>query len=305
MFALSTSWNSWKHHHAQDIINEIKPLGFTQVELNFSLSESLVQEMGELQKKGLISIVSVHNFCPIPLGISRKEASPDSPSLSSTDEQERALAVKFTKRTIDTALRLGAACVVLHTGRVRMREKIRELAALKNNSEERKFTALKNRLIKERSAKSPRFFNQVLKSLDELSGYALTHKIKLGIENRFYVSEIPLGQELDLLFARFPSPPVYYWHDVGHAQIFEYLGFSRQETNLEKFAHRLAGIHLHDVQEMSDHRAPLTGAFDFSRLRPYMQRELIKVMEVHHPSTKEEIIRGLDHLKKVFSEVTR
>jgi hypothetical protein len=43
------------------------------------------------------------------------------------------------------------------------------------------------------------------------------------------------------------SPNLVYWHDCGHAQIKENLGFIHHALHLESLAPRLAGFHVHDV----------------------------------------------------------
>src|SRR5678816_3147231 len=64
---------------------------------------------------GRITISSLHNFCPLPVEITR--ASPDCYQFSSPDDRERERAMKFSLQTIDFAARLNAKFVVLHLGR--------------------------------------------------------------------------------------------------------------------------------------------------------------------------------------------
>ena len=300
MFALSTSWNASQYSRAKDIIEEIKGLGFDRVELSFNLTFALVQEMLSLKKQGFIQVVSIHNFCPIPEGTSREKASPDIFSLSALDEKEREKAVSCTCNSIDTACAIGAEVVVLHLGKVQIKERIRDLAYAYANQDKRRYAELKGRMFKEREKKSKRFFAQALKSLEQLCRYAQKQKVKLGIENRYYFSEIPAPQELEVILATFSGPPLYYWHDVGHAQIYENLGFFKHKTMLDKFGRRMAGIHLHDVEGVDDHRAPLKGKFDWTILKPYMKEKILKVLEPHYPATAEEIVKGKKYLEKLF-----
>lgn len=302
MFALSTSWNSWKHHHAKEIISEIKPLGFKTVELNFSLSQPIVNGMIKLKKQGLINVVSLHNFCPIPNGTSADKASPDIFSLSAISEARRKQALRYTKKTIDTASEIDAKVVILHLGRVEIREQIRKLAFLYFSGKKQKYKQLKAQMLKARKAKSAKFFSQTLRSLDELCAYAQRKKIKLGVENRYYFREIPIAEEMEIILNEFPQGPLYYWHDTGHAQVYENIGFIRHEELLGRFAGRMIGIHLHDIEGIDDHRAPLAGKFDFTRLLPYIKKKTIKIIEAHHPATAEEIIKARDYLRKIFSK---
>lgn len=299
MIALSTAWNAMQHSKAKDILKEIKELGFKHIELNFNLTQHLVQQMLKLKNKGLIEITSVHNFCPLPRGVTRGKASPDIFSLSSLNENERKKAIYYTKKTIATARELDARVVVLHAGRVKMVEKIKQLALLYANNM-RKFNKLKKEMFDLRKKRSQRFLDQTLRSIDELCGYAQKKKIKLGLENRYYFSEIPAFDEIGIILDKFPKSPLYYWHDTGHAQIYENLKFFKHTTLLDRFASRMIGIHLHDVEGIDDHRAPLEGKFDFKLLKPYIKRTTIKVMEPHWPTTKDEIARGKKYLERLF-----
>jgi len=300
MIAFSTSWNSWKYSRAEDMIREIKDLGFSDIELNFSLTSDIVDGMLALKKQGQINVLSVHNFCPIPDGVSRKKASPDMFALSETNQAQRKKGVYYTKRSIDTAAEIGARVVVIHAGRVKIKEQIRKLALLYSRNKNRKFQALKDKMIKERRSRSDKFLTQTLRSLEELCAYADKKQVKLGIENRYYFNEMPSFEEMDVILNTFRGSPLYYWHDVGHAQVYENLDFHKHKEMLEKFGHRMIGIHLHDIQGIDDHRAPLAGDFDFKLLKPYLNKETLKILEVHHPATGEEIIRGKDYLDKLF-----
>jgi sugar phosphate isomerase/epimerase len=302
MFALSTVWNALQHSHAEEITEEIKSIGFKQIELNFNLTPVIVKEMIDLKDRGKINVVSIHNFCPIPKGISRYRASPDVFSISALDEVERQKAIYYTKKSIETASRIGAEAVIVHAGKIQMDEKIKELAELYIiNKDKKRYHKLKAKMLKERQEKSKRFFNQALKSLEHLCCYAQKHNVKLGIENRYYLSEIPSLEEMETVLTTFPSPPLYYWHDIGHAQVYENLGFTEHKTILDKFSKRMLGVHFHDIEGINDHRAPLKGTFDFSLLRPYLKRKTIKVLEIHYPSTAKEIIAGIHYLERLFA----
>ena len=130
--AISTSWNSFLHHSGRDLVKEINHFGFNRLELGFNLTATMVEEIAILQEEGLIEVGSVHNFCPIPSGIERNLALPDCFPLSSLNKKIQGEAIFFTKRTIDTASRLKAQAVVLHTGRVNIQDRTKELIHLFN-----------------------------------------------------------------------------------------------------------------------------------------------------------------------------
>ncbi|MFA5116428.1 MAG: sugar phosphate isomerase/epimerase [Candidatus Omnitrophota bacterium] len=300
--ALSTSWNSFRHLNGADIIGEIKALGFRQVELNFSLTAPMLKNIAACVKKGGIKVSSVHNYCPIPPELTVEEALPDCYSMSSQDDDERHAAVKYTKKSIDTAGELNAKAVVLHCGRVEIPDKTRDLIACYNeglvNTE--KFNKLKSQIVREREAAFKPFLDNTLKSLDELSRYARKKNICLGVENRYYYREIPTLGEIGIILAAFKGSNVFYWHDSGHAQLMENLGFWQHKDHLSLYADFMLGVHLHDITGTQDHQAPSCGQLDFKMLAGFIKKQTIKVMEAHHPASPQDILKGKRFLEQIF-----
>ncbi len=281
MFALSTVWNVDRWRNAAPLVAEIAGLGFRQLELNFSLPEALVRDIHRQARALGIAITSLHNYCPFPATFKKKDALPDCYSLAATDEEERRQAVFYTKRTIATARQLGARAVVLHCGRVEIPDQTRALIRLrlsKNPNDTDTFRHAKT----ERAKKAGLHLGQLFKSLDALLMAAEDNHIILGIENRFYHREIPSLEECGTLLERYKNHPlVGYWHDVGHAFIFEQLGFVSADAWLEAYGERLCGLHLHNIKKMQDHQTPCEGDFDIMSLVPYLKRDVIRVFEAH------------------------
>ena len=303
MFALSTSWNAHRHNNARSMVEEIKKIGVDHIELNFTLTKDIVSGIIGLVDKGVIKVVSLHNFCPVPDSVDVKKASPDYFSLAAPNEEERKNAVEETKRTIDTAARLSAEAVVIHAGRLDISDKTRDLAkAIEGGIDA---TAIADAMKREREGELKKgYLDSLLKSIGEISAHSKERGIKVALENRFYFKELPSIEEFEVIFADFPpGANIYYWHDTGHAQVFDNLGLAPHKEYLDKFSSRLAGVHLHDVKGIiNDHRAPLTGDFDFAVLKPYINKSVLKVLEPHAPATSEEIERALEHLKKLYGE---
>lgn len=299
MYSLSTSWNSRRHKDGPRIISEITAAGFKSVELDWSLTANTVRDILLLKKSGRIKISSLHNMCPIPDGIEPRMASPDYYSLASLDEKERELAIYAAMTTIDYAEEFEAGAVILHLGRVDTKDRTRELDSVFDDKE--KFYKLRDDAVREREENEDGYFKNALKSLDELVPYALRSGVPLAIENRYYYSEIPAIQETEKIFASFGPGSLYYWHDVGHAEVFERLGFARHEDFLDKFSDRLIGVHLHDIiGRITDHNAPGFGSFDFGILKRYISKDTIKVIEAHGPVSAAQLRQSVDYLDKVL-----
>lgn len=299
MYSISTSWNSALHKNGYDLIEEIKAIGFDTVELSFALTEDVARDILSLVCDSKIKVSSLHNICPLPNEVEADEASPDYYSLASGDEEERSLAIEVAKNTIDFAATLGAKAVVLHTGRVQTRDRTRDLAS--SIEDARASSALRARMIKEREEKKDGYLDNVIKSLSELISHAKDKRVLLGVENRFYYRELPLREELEVIFNNLKSKTLGYWHDVGHAEVFERLGLGQHKDLLDRFSSRLIGVHLHDIiNVISDHKAPGLGTLDFSIVRPYLREDIIRVIEVHQPASAGQIREGVKYLKNIL-----
>ncbi|MFA5156238.1 MAG: sugar phosphate isomerase/epimerase [Candidatus Omnitrophota bacterium] len=301
---LSTSWNAFRHTSGKELIFEIKKTGFQEVELSFNLTSQMVKEIAGLVKAKKIKVGSLHNYCPIPNGLERRAALPDCYSMSSTDEKQRQLAIRYTKRTIRTAAALDAKAVVLHTGRTEICDNTRQLMELydKGLKNSLQFKRIKRRMTGDRKKQVGAFLNSTLKSLEELGRYAEKLKIKLGVENRVYYREIPGFKEVGAILERFKDGNIYYWHDTGHAQIMENLGFAVHREYLDAYGKYMLGMHIHNVRGCKDHQPPHKGDIDLKILKPYVKAQTIKVIEAHHPATAQELIKSRQMLAKMFNE---
>lgn len=300
--ALSTAWNSAKHKTGAVIIREIRALDFKNIELGFNLTDKMARDIAELARNSGIKIPSLHNYCPIPEKLTRKKALPDCFSLASLNKPERKLAVYYTKRSINTAGGLDAKAVILHCGRVEMIDPTRQMISYYNSGKWHGSFAVKFKqdIYQARKEKIKGHLSKLLKSLDELAEYAQKQKVKLGIENRFYYREIPSLEEIGIILNRFKGGIVFYWHDTGHAKLWENLGFLKHLDYLNNYSSRLAGMHLHDIRGTQDHKAPLKGELDFKIFKKYIKPNTLLTMEVHSPATGQEIAQAKKYLEVIF-----
>jgi sugar phosphate isomerase/epimerase len=195
-------------------------------------------------------------------------------------------------RTIDFAASLGAPIVVLHLGRVEMRdytEKLMELFA-HGRAAEPKFERVRIKAITVRAKKRQKYFDQVRRTLDEILPRAKELKITLGIETRFGIEEIPSEDEVGELLNIYGTESLAYWHDIGHAQVKENFGFASHESLLKRYQGRTAGMHLQDFAPPAfDHQPPGFGTFDFTRLTPWITPSMSLIWEIHKGWTAEQV----------------
>ncbi|HTD66817.1 MAG TPA: TIM barrel protein [Candidatus Limnocylindria bacterium] len=283
------------------MLEEIRALGFESAELSHGIRISLLPGILDAVEAGVVKISSVHNFCPLPMGIDR--AAPNVFQFSADNPRERENAFRHTVKTIETAARLKAPIVVLHMGSVDMKDYTEKLVDLlaDGKRDTPKFQKLCEEASRKREDKKERYTNAAYEMLGRLIPVAEKHGVLLGIENREGLEEIPFESDLDLFFREFTSPIVRYWHDTGHAQIKENLGFIGHAMHLESFTERLAGFHIHDVEYPGrDHQEPGTGCVNFNALRPFVRPEHIKVFEFSPNLDTPQVMSGVAHIKSIW-----
>ena len=303
MYSFSTCWNSARHTDGRAMLAEIRELGFEYAELSHGIRISLLPGIFAAVKAGEIKISSVHNFCPLPVGI--EKASPNLYEFSSTSERDRQLAVKHTLNTLDFAQRIGAPLAVLHFGSMDLKDYTSKLKELLERGEKGspKFLKIVAEAQAAREAKKKKFYDYSRDTLRELYGEAKARQLKLGIEIREAVEELPIESDFKTLLEEFPGPTVCYWHDVGHAQIKADLGFIDHAKFLAERADRLAGFHIHDVKfPARDHFPPGGGDIDFAALAPFVKPEHIKVFELSPKVPVDSVVRSIAHLKRIWGE---
>jgi sugar phosphate isomerase/epimerase len=283
------------------MLREIRDLGFEYAELSHGVRISLLPGIFEAVEAGEIKISSLHNFCPLPMGVDR--AAPNIYKFSSEDRRERDSALKHTLKTLETAVRVKAKLVVLHTGAVEMKDYTDKLIDLAG--EGKKDTPKYQRLCQEASEvrekrKAP-YVDNAYESLRRIVDEAKPRGLKLGIENREALEEIPFESDFDSFFKEFRDPTVVYWHDTGHAQIKENLGFISHRLHLEAMRERLYGFHVHDVEFPGrDHRPPGRGTIDWDSLKPLVRPDHLKVFEFSPSLSPEEARAGIEKLKAAW-----
>ena len=280
---------------------EIRELGFEYAELSHGTRISLLPGILEAVDAGEIKISSLHNFCPLPMGVNN--SAPNLYQFSSDRPRERELAERYTLKTLDLAGRVKAPLVVLHLGSVEMRnytDKLLELVA-RGEKETLKYEKLCAELDEKREARKGPFLERMKELLKKLLVEAESRGVMLGAENRQAVEELPFESDFQFIFREIASPNLAYWHDTGHAQIKENLGFIFHQMHLESLRDRVYGFHIHDVQFPGrDHCAPGSGMVDFAALKAWVKPHHIKVFEFSPSLTVEQVKRGVEHVQKLW-----
>lgn len=283
------------------MLREIRSLGFEWAELSHGIRVSLLPGIIDAVNAHEIKISSLHNFCPLPMGVNH--AAPNLYLFSSQDPRERDSAFKHSVKTIETAARLNAPVVVLHLGAVDIKDTTFKLLEMVQDGKKEtpKYSDLRESVLEKLEKKKERYVQCSNEMLDRLASIAEERGVKLGVENRQAVTEIPLDADLDLLLREFDRPGIGYWHDCGHAQIKENLGLIDHRAHLETMSPRLLGFHVHDVAFPGhDHCAPGTGTINYAALKPMVKPEHTKVFELSPNLTQEEVAKGINHIYDVW-----
>lgn len=294
---LSTMWIRGRFDHLSDFLAAGREMGFQRFELNHMLTPSMLEGVAP----GCYEIISVHDPCPRTMSWQRIRE--EGVLLSSLYERGRRRAVSMAKGTINLACRFGAQAVILHLGRVKADASLeRELRDLYDQGlvGTERYAAIKERLMTARAAgRQEECLAAAVKSLREISRYAEERGIKLGVENRYYYLEVPDLIEMQTILGLFENSTVFYWHDTGHAQNLENLGFTEHEEWLKVFSSRMLGVHFHDIIGLKDHQAAGVGGVDFAMVASYLPHGIIRVCELDQHHSAAEIVAGVKYLAKM------
>ena len=286
------------------MLREIKTeLGFDSIELGHGIRLSLMPGIQKMFDSGQVRFTSLHNFCPLPVEV--MVASPDCYQLSAVSPEERERAVKQTFQTIDFAERLGAPFVVLHLGQVKMRPITDRLIKMTKAGKHlsRAYVQAKLKAVETRERRAPAHLHRVKDCLRRIVEHAASKNVRIALESRRGYEEIPSERELPSLLNELNSGQVGYWHDFGHSQIKENLGFIDHAEWLDAVGSRAFGCHVQDcVWPAKDHEAPFTGAIDFDKLVPLLPTNCLFVWEMSPNKTADAIRQSVRIWKERFGE---
>ncbi len=270
------------------MLREMADLGFSRAELSHGIRITLVPGIMKAVEARVIQIGSIHNFCPLPVGVT--QAAPNFFQPSSADARERDQWNRQTKRSIDFAAQVGAKALVCHLGSVpylwlapdrhmaSYLAKHRDAAATGDPA----YRSLVERAVAKMRRRMPPYWGRTRDCVHSVLDYAASKGVTLGLENRERFEELPMDADFPELLAGIPLPAAAgYWHDTGHAHIKETGGLIHHRGQLETNAPKLLGFHLHDVNpEGSDHQAVGSGLIDFGMVASFFRPGHIFVIEL-------------------------
>jgi sugar phosphate isomerase/epimerase len=200
---------------------------------------------------------------------------------------------------------LNAPFVVLHLGQVNMPPITDQLIELANTGKylSRKYVRLKIGAVQKRERVAPAYLRRVKDCLARITEYATSKAVKIALESRRAYEEIPTERELPGLLGEMGDAQLGYWHDFGHSQIKENLGFIDHAEWLRLIGPRAFGCHVQDCRwPAKDHEAPFTGNVDFEKLIPLLPRNCLFVWEMSPNKTADAIRRSVQIWKERFRE---
>jgi sugar phosphate isomerase/epimerase len=304
MLAFSTNWNASKHHDGESIVKEIQGLGFNTIELGHGLSVSQLHGIRGAFSQGQFNVLSVHNFCPMPVEILTDN--PDCYEFTSPRSGDKERALRLTRQTMETAVEFGAQFVVLHLGRIAslrgMTDSLLEILRAQGVAS-REYNRAKFVAVRKRESHGPVFLDQVTRLIEPLVEDASKMGLTLVVENRSDFEAFPTERELLTLLQRMDSPHLRYWHDFGHAQMRESLGLLDHAQWLQEIAPFAAGAHLQDARwPDEDHLIPFEGEIPFDRLVPHLPSSLPYVLELSSRASPEAIRAAVSRWKSLLSK---
>ena len=202
-------------------------------------------------------------------------------------------------QTMEMAQRFEASCVVLHVGSVMPIGPTRRLLSLIKEGKifGKEYAQEKLSLVNERTKRLPACMTRAEAALTPLVKRAEELGLKIGIENRQDYEDFPNDDEILALLEKFNSPALGYWHDFGHAQIHENLGFINCNQWLDAVAPHTIGCHIHNtIWPNRDHQSPFTGETDILRTLAKLPADIPLVFEMSPTADKDDIIDSFERI---------
>ncbi len=272
---------------------QVQALGFAQIELSHIVTPDML--VGLLPGEAPVS--SVH--FPAPTVAHPDDQHPADVLISSPDQALRGWAVEQCRRSIDLAVELGGKAVCIHAGRVEVPAHLEWLLYQRYYGGYQGapiYQQALDDLLAARAANAEPYLSAIRRSLNELAPYAQAAGVRLGVETRLHIYEIPSLAEAQIILAEHDPAILGHWHDVGHVQVQANLGVASQAAWLEACGPRTVATHLHDTRGLRDHLIPGHGDIDFNLVAAHIPDDALRVFELDWYFSPDEIRAGVDHV---------
>ena len=263
--------------------------GYDAIEISHSTREDKLRQIIDC---GLLPITSVHQ--PAPWLRHADGRGNSHCNLAAVDPAEQKAATDYAVESIRWAAQIGVDRLVVHLGQVGEEAEMfpdeLEMRRMYDSgrAEEPGFAKLREEAIAKRRSQREPYLAAAKSALAALVRAAEPHGIAIGLENRYHYHEIPLVDEYDELLQGYSLEQAGYWHDVGHAEVLDRLGFVDKRAWLDAHSKRTIGAHLHDVLGIGDHRSPGDGDVDWDYIVAGLQHLPRYTLEInqHQPDAR-------------------
>ncbi len=297
------------------MLREVAAMGFQWVELGHGTTVSLVPGILDAVEAGVVKVSSLHNFCPLPPGVSG--AAPNLYQPSSPNASELDAWVRQTAETISFAKRLDVPVVVVHVGQLfrflmdplrplRRYAKGRTYAEL---GQDKGWQRLRDRFLKRMEPIKEKHYQRIRDCLLRVSGLAAEAGVTLGVENREGFSELPFDRDFGALLEPLRDvTAIGFWHDTGHAALKELTGFIEHRQLLDSTSDRIVGFHLHQVSAAGRDHCSLVqpdGVVDFDMVSRHFRPQTPLVLEFSPRVPMEEVVASREWIENKGVETGR
>jgi sugar phosphate isomerase/epimerase len=318
-FSFSTSWNWRNSKVGSAIMEEILSLGFKKVELNYRISEGMLETIEPMVARGELEVPSVHNVFP---AVDDERFDTDSRLLGYDDPELRRRAVELTVRSAERGAALGAKALVVHPGVMPPDREALSASSLSGLEWDRRLKELYERGFRKgqrefdgpfeefsslRARLAPPELERVVRSLEEVANRIerLRLGMRIGVENRPMCWQIPVFAEMDYILEKLAGAPLGLWFDTGHGAMMRHLGFFDDAAEAAKIAGpgaaNLVGMHIHDVDGVDDHFSPYTREGQ-DRYLSLIAAAPIKVIELGAKNPREAVAEGCAALVRALAD---
>ena len=167
----------------------------------------------------------------------------------------------------------------------------------------REYVRMKIDAVQERERVGSECLQRVRECLLRIVDYAAGKNVRIGLKARRDYEQIPTERELSKLLEEMNSPYVGYWHDFGHCQVKENLGFIDHAEWLGAVGPRTFGCHVQDcIWPAREGQLPFTGGVDFEKLVPLLPTNCLFVWQMNPGRSAEGIRRSVEIWKERFDE---